>query len=190
MSNLSLLHTRLIGQDLFKHIVTMSNEMDLSSKIRASIPKILTNLDQLENIVSDVSPTYNGLSPITYSYFIVLIHYNTPFSEHIDFSVDISRYIADPNEYYPNKYKLYITPRINNNSIFQGQKSFEYIFDDTIHTQKKEILYKWIEDKLFNFIYEHRNHPDFGIPFFQYLSNLTSNEEYLENILPGLLIDF
>jgi hypothetical protein len=166
----------------------MSNEMELSCKIRTIISKILAHLDKLQEIVNDVSPTYNGLSPITYSYFIVLIHYDNPFSEHIHFSVDLSRYISDPNDYYPNKYKLYITPRINNNIIFKGEESFEYIFDDTIHTQKKDILLKWIQDKLFDFIYEHRNHPQFGIPFFQYLSNLTNNEEYLKNMCPGLLI--
>ncbi len=190
MSTSSLLHTRLIGQDLFKNIVKMSNEMELSSKIRTIIPTILSHLDDLDHIVKNVSPTYSGLSPTTYTYFIVLIHYNSHFNihfnENIHFSVDLSRYITDPNYYYPNRYTLDINPIINNNQLLNEQKTFEFIFDDTIHTHKKEILLKWIEDKLFDFIYEHRNHPQFGIPFFNYLSNLIINEKYLQNIYPDL----
>ena len=181
MSTSSLLHTRLIGQELFKNIVKMSNEIDHSDKIKNRIGSILTNMYKLPLLIDYIPTTTLVLFGYNYYTGINIINTVIPMdrSHHIHntikFIVDIYK-IPDS----PNSIQLLIRLLFNNN-LYTESYTFYLVKTDNI----TQLIIEWITNHLFNFIYKYGNIDGFHFEFFKKLLNKSyTSIPTLETIRP------
>lgn len=157
----------LIGNDLFKEIIKMSNEIYYCDQIRNTIDRILKDLDKLPLLIH-FNPLIRPLELFDCIYYtginlinsVIPIDIRPRISDRIQFNVDIYK--------VHRSYKsIHLFIRLQINGIMYKQMHI-FHFEDKNPTP--EILIKWIKTHLFDFIYLHRNESLMDSSFFQILS--------------------
>lgn len=179
MSSISTSH--LIGKDLFKEIVKMSNEIHYCDQIKNTINRILKDLHKIPLLIR-FNPLIRPLELFDCIYYtgINLIHSVVPIdirpriSDRIQFKVDIYKVY--------NSYKsiqLFIRLKIDNTMYKEI-----YTFHFTDKNPTPEILIKWIKTNVFDFIYLYRKKSDLNSSFFQILSKIVPcSHSYLQSVM-------
>lgn len=177
----SIYTSQHIGNDIFKEIVKMSNEIHYCDQIKNTIDYILKYIDKLPLLI-DFIPT-STLILFGHNYYTGINIINTVIQK------DRFLQIHSTIKFIVDIYKIHNSP----NSI---QLLFRLLFDDNLYTEsytfdlgdkndRIESIKEWIKKHLFNFVYKYRNINGFHFVFFEKLLKRSySSIPTLETVRP------
>lgn len=177
----SVTHSYLIGKDVFKEIIKMTNEINYCDQIKNTIDYILKDIYKLHLLINFIPTTTLTLFGYNYYTGINIINTVIPMNRSLKINNTI-KFIVDI-------YKIPNSP----NSI---QLLFRLLFDDNLYTElytfdlldkqdTNKLIKEWIKIHLFNFVYKYRNIDGFNFEFFKKLLKKSySSVPTLETVRP------